>query len=655
MLLAVENSAHVVISTNTINLQQQLIDKDIPDLLRALGATLPLAELVAVPVKGRGNYLCLRRWSSLHHEWWLPPEEHRLLARIQAWLDVTQSGDRAELNLSGGEIPTWNKLCAQVDDCWAGNCPYYRRGNCFLFQARKAAEGAHLIVVNHALLLSELAAGTKVLPEYHYLIIDEAHHLEDEVTKQLGSQIGQPQLLNFLSRIEHKVDGQRYIGLLNQLRERLRLSTVMPLRRSHLEQLSDVLRHKANEPRAQALLFFDAARRFLQEHTEEQNLRLTTQVRRSRGWAEVQGLWDDLNLMLKDIEGTLNELYIGLEDLSDERFPDYDSLMLELSSLLHTDGELRRQINSVVSHPEENDIHWLSLRGEDGSVHLCTAPLKVGDILQQRLLCDKEGVVLSGATLSTEGNFNYIKERLGFGDVTEVLLGSPFDYHSAVLLYIAEDIPEPGEPGYQQAVERAIIELCLASEGRTLALFTSYSALKATLAVIRAPLEEKGILVLGQRVDGLPRQLLDSFRSESKAILLGTSSFWEGVDIVGEALSTLVMVRLPFNVPTEPVFAARSETFTDPFAQYALPQAALRFKQGFGRLIRSRSDRGVIAVLDSRLKHKGYGATFLKSIPQCTVISGCTKDLPKTTVEWLKGGSAHFPEVLHLSAEPNEI
>jgi DNA polymerase-3 subunit epsilon/ATP-dependent DNA helicase DinG len=245
--------------------------------------------------------------------------------------------------------------------------------------------------------------------------------------------------------------------------------------------------------------------------------------------------------------------------------------------------------------------------------------------------------------LSTEGNFNYIKERLGFGDVTEVLLGSPFDYHSAVLLYIAEDIPEPGEPGYQQAVERAIIELCLASEGRTLALFTSYSALKATLAVIRAPLEEKGILVLGQRVDGLPRQLLDSFRSESKAILLGTSSFWEGVDIVGEALSTLVMVRLPFNVPTEPVFAARSETFTDPFAQYALPQAALRFKQGFGRLIRSRSDRGVIAVLDSRLKHKGYGATFLKSIPQCTMVSGSCHELPRMVKEWLaQGGAATF-------------
>jgi predicted DnaQ family exonuclease/DinG family helicase len=644
---ALQNNAHVVISTNTINLQEQLMGKDIPDLVQALGSEHALDDLQAVQVKGRNNYLCLRRWNSLRRGEELSPAGLKLSARIRVWLTSTQSGDRAELNLSGEEIPIWNKVCAQVDDCWAGNCPYQRRDACFLFRARKAAEGAHIIVVNHALLLSDMVAGAKILPEYQYLVIDEAHHLEQEATKQLGSEITQRELLDYLSRIDRRVEGQYHAGFLSKLRERLALSKMIPLRRSHLEQLGENLRSRVNKARAQVSQFFDILGRFVWDYAEEQGeydrqLRLTQNIRGKRAWSEVESAWDDLNSALKDIAYALNELYIGLEDLLESRLPDYDNLMSELFSLLGANEELQRRINSLVSHPESNDIYWLVLSGENKSLSLCTAPLKVAGILQKQLFSAKECVVLTGATLSTEKNFEYIKGCLGLDEADELILGSHFDYPGSALIYVLGNIPEPGEPGYQPRVEKAISEICGSSQGRTLVLFTSHAALRTTLAAIKVPLAAEGILVLGHGVDGSPKQLLEFFKIEPKAVLLGTSSFWEGVDVVGEALSILIIARLPFNVPTDPIFAARSELFSDPFNQYTLPQAALKFKQGFGRLIRSKNDRGIMVVLDSRVKRKSYGAFFLDSLPPCTVVTGSLLDLPRAVAVWLKGGS-HEP------------
>jgi DNA polymerase-3 subunit epsilon/ATP-dependent DNA helicase DinG len=648
LLFALQNNTTVVISTNTINLQEQLISKDIPDLLSALRSEVPIDNLCVVQLKGRSNYLCLRRWSSLLRSGELSPDKLKFLAQIQVWLSSTQTGDRAELNLSGDELSIWNKLSAQVDDCWAGNCPYQKRDACFLFRARKQALGAHLIITNHALLLSDIVAGTGILPQYRYLIIDEAHHLEEEATKQLGSQVTQQELLDYLSRIDHKVEG-RHAGLLTQLRERVALSNIIPLRRNQLEQLTENLQYKVEEGRVQVSQFFALLRHFIQryavEHGEtgpyERRLRLTETIRGGKAWAEVVRAWDNLSSVLRGIADALNELYIGMEDLSGDRLPDYENLMQELSSLLYINDKLWQRINSVVSHPQTNDIYWLSLSGADElrEPSICTAPLTVGNFLEKNLFSQMETVILTGASLSTEGTFQYIKERLGLGDVAELLLSSPFDYQNSALLYIPSDIPEPGEVGYQEAVSRVLTELCSATQGQTLVLFTSYAALKATLASIRPPLEKESILVLGQGIDGSSKRLLEEFKSQPKAVLLGTASFWEGVDVAGEALSVLVMVKLPFNVPTDPIFTARSEVFPKPFEQYALPQAALRFKQGFGRLIRSKTDRGVIVVLDSRLKNKFYGKVFLNSIPPCTVVSSSSKELPTAVIEWLKGDS----------------
>jgi DNA polymerase-3 subunit epsilon/ATP-dependent DNA helicase DinG len=260
----------------------------------------------------------------------------------------------------------------------------------------------------------------------------------------------------------------------------------------------------------------------------------------------------------------------------------------------------------------------------------------VGPLLEQNLFSKLETVILTSATLRTANNFSYIRERLELEDAEELTVGSPFDYANSTLLCLPTDIPEPGQPQYQNTVSRATTDLCLATEGRALVLFTSHSQLRSTYRAITRPLEEAGIAVYGQGLDGSRRQLLERFKTNPRSVLLGTRSFWEGIDVVGPALSCLSIVRLPFSVPSDPVFAARSRAFEDPFGQYAVPEAVLRFRQGFGRLIRSCTDRGVVVVLDRRIVSKSYGASFLDSLPDCTVYRGPLKGLSAKAVRWIE-------------------
>ena len=642
---ALENSIPVVISTNTINLQEQLTKKDIPDLARALEpGSLRYAQL-----KGRNNYLCLRRWNLLRRNQAFSLEEVRLILRTVVWLATTPTGDRAELNLRAEEIPIWNRVCAQAESCLGGHCPYQRRGHCFLYRARRKAEGAHLIVANHALLLSQIATGSTILPEYSHLIIDEAHHLEEEATEQWGFEVRERDLASYLNLLSGKSEaavGAYNAGLLFQLGDYFRGSSISPSRQKEIEELAQSIHRTIEHGRERVIEFFEILRHFLEAHAEgkgryEHRLRLTMEVLSQPDWRNVALAAENLSLALGQIDSALNRLYSMLEPLSDTL--DHENLMVDLSSLIYRGSELRHRIDSTIHQQVEGEesgiqkgetIHWLSSIGD--ILTLCAAPLHVGPALKDELFSRKECVVLTSATLSTEGHFEYIKGRLGLEDTGELLLGSSFDYMGAALVYIPDDIPEPGQPGYQQAVEQVLIDLCRATGGRTLALFTSHAALRASYEAIRAPLQREDILVLGQGLDGSPRQLLQSLKSNPQSVLLGTASLWEGIDVVGEALSVLVMARLPFSVPTDPIFMARSELFNDPFNEYALPQAVLRFKQGFGRLIRSRSDRGAIVVLDRRIKSKYYGTAFLDSVPLCTAKSGPARQLPGEVVAWLK-------------------
>ena len=273
------------------------------------------------------------------------------------------------------------------------------------------------------------------------------------------------------------------------------------------------------------------------------------------------------------------------------------------------------RLRQFIVEPGENSVHWMETRRR-GLFTINAVPLDVSPLIQENLLAKNRSVIFTSATLRIEGSFDYFRERLGIGhEAAELAVGSPFDYPSVALLYAVSDIPEPRSTGYQKRVNETLIELFKATEGRALALFTSYSQLKATTTGITEPLGRAGITVLSQGTGTSRAQLLESFRTGERVVLMGTRSFWEGVDVVGEALSCLVIARLPFAVPTDPVFAARSEQFDEPFSEYMVPDAILRLRQGFGRLIRTRTDRGVVVILDRRVLSKGYGAEFLNSLP----------------------------------------
>ncbi len=643
VFFSLQNELPVVISTNTINLQEQLVGKDIPDLLKALELYEDdaVSKLKVVQLKGRSNYLCRMRYEALSLTDRMTLEEARVVARIKVWLLSTRTGDRSELSLYGTDLRVWGRVCAQFDDRVESRCLHRQRGTCFLHQARGAAEDAHIIVVNHALLLSDLVAEGRILPSHAHIIIDEAHHLEDEATSQLGFEANQWAVFEYLSRFRRETGGQRPSGLLPAVSDCFRGSSVAGARQRQTRELVEALERLVQAAEAQLSQFFGKLREFVDNHSTdrggyERHLRLTAATRAQPGWSRVEILWEDLGIVLADIADHIDELYVGLEGLEDNNVTAYDHLMTELPSVLSRGNELRHQIGALVSQPDADNIYWLTAEQETGAVGLHSAPLNVGVVLEKSIFGSAECAILTGATLSIEGTFEYIKGRLGLHNPKEVLLESPFDYLASTMVYLPDDIPDPGRPGYQEAVQGLLIELCQASRGRALALFTSHSALRATQAAIQAPLEKEGILVMGQGVSGSPKQVIAALRGNPDTVVLGAASLWEGVDVVGDALSVLIIARLPFNVPTDPVFSARCEMFDDPFNEYGIPQAAIRFKQGFGRLIRSQNDRGVVVILDKRVQSKRYGSAFLESIPLCTVMRGPSRGLPDAARGWLE-------------------
>jgi DNA polymerase-3 subunit epsilon/ATP-dependent DNA helicase DinG len=315
---------------------------------------------------------------------------------------------------------------------------------------------------------------------------------------------------------------------------------------------------------------------------------------------------------------------------------EYDELLLRVESLHRFATDVRVQTGHIIFGTEADKyVTWLNLDRVYDTLTLNAAPLSVAEILQTQLFGQKQTNILASATMTVNNSFEFIQERLGLAEVEELQLDSPFDYEQQALVYIPSDIPEPNQRGYQQIVEDALISLCTATGGRTLALFTANSVLKQTYIGIQDALEEQEIAVLGQNIDGSRRTLLERFKESPRTVLLGTSSFWEGVDVVGDALSVLVITKLPFSVPNDPIFAARSEQFKEPFNEYAVPQSILRFKQGFGRLIRSKEDRGIVVVLDKRLLTKKYGEIFLHSLPATRVRQGPLKQLPLLAARFL--------------------
>lgn len=647
-MYARERGETVVVSTNTLALQDQLFRKDIPDLKRALDGTGDQPPFEATVLKGRQNYLCLRRWFVAQRQPVGCSDEASLRAKVLLWLGRTETGDRAELRLTAEEEGQFRHLSAEGEACAAARCIFQQRNQCFLFRARRAAEHAHLVVVNHALLLSDTMEGGHILPDYEHLIVDEAHHLEDQATTQFGYSVGEGMLHEVLDSAIRS-DGPLYAGTvqlaLNELarvatneKERARAASALERARALLTR-STALRLSAADLFARLREIVDQSGQGTSGY--DRSLRITPQLRRQSDWVEVEIAWERVDRDLIAVEADLAWFLEAVERIPTEEddpaaMSEIEDLAVELVNAIRSCGEFRAKLAEIVIDPTGEAVYWIERDTNRNAVSLRAAPLHVGPFLQERLFDRLRTAVLTSATLTTDGGFEYVRERLGLETAKELTVPSPFDYERSTLLYLVDDIPEPNAPGYQRALQNALVELGTALGGRTLVLFTSHAALQATYRAIKSPLEDRGIVVLAQRSDGSARQLVERLKHSEHVMLLGTSTFWEGVDVVGPALSALAIAKLPFSVPSDPVFAARGEGFDEPFQQYAVPQAVLKFKQGFGRLIRSGQDRGICAVLDRRVISKRYGASFIQSLPACTVEVAGAADLPAAAAAWLE-------------------
>ncbi|MFO7170866.1 MAG: helicase C-terminal domain-containing protein [Chloroflexota bacterium] len=644
-MFAAQRGQRVVISTNTINLQDQLFFKDIPALQRIMAGERPDAPangreppFTAALLKGRGNYLCLKRYKDLRRDGRLLADEVRALLKVQLWLPTTSTGDRAELMLSERESAAWGRMSAAFEACPGPKCADFN--DCFFFKARKQAEAAHLVVVNHALMLADLVVETDVIPRYDHLIIDEAHNLEDVATDQFSFNVDQEGLINFLNDL-HQEGGANIVGgLLSELPVHFRESGASQGDMDKATAIAEALRPAVEQARSAVYDCFNLLTAFVLREAEvtayDSRLRITPAIRRHESWAAVERAWENLSLHLTKIGEGLGQLEALLAGLEDADLLEYEMLLMRVQALKRTATDTRVNIGHIIVGGEEQLVTWITHDRQRDTLTLSAAPLSVAELLRANLFEQKASAVLTSATISVAGDFSYVQERIGLSEIEELHLDSPFDYERQALLYIPNDIPEPNQQHpYQRMVEDTIIELAKASGGRMLALFTANNALRQTYKAIQEPLEDAGIAVLGQGIDGSRRSLLERFKEFPRTVLLGTTSFWEGVDVVGDALSVLVIAKLPFSVPNDPVFAARSEGMADAFNEYAVPQAILRFKQGFGRLIRSREDRGVVAVLDKRLLTKKYGQLFLDSLPPAMVRSGSVRRLPELTARFL--------------------
>ncbi|MCB0076988.1 MAG: DEAD/DEAH box helicase family protein [Anaerolineales bacterium] len=633
--LAVELGEPVVISTNTLNLQDQLFYRELPRLSQSLGV-----PFTAMRLKGRGNYVCPRRVEVLCKRGDFSTAEARLLTRVLIWLNRTQSGDRSELQMQADERPIWNAITSDRDSCNEERCSPF--GTCYWQSASQQALGAHLLIVNHALLLADVATDQPALPPYRYLIIDEAHHLEEQATQQFGAEISRQEPYLILDILSHEVDG-RSRGLLAEIRgmchngHESAAKKEIANRSGAASRLVDQARHATDLLYSTLSEIIDGlppngAQRTIDPAEWQSYGSWPTLTRHVNHFAE-------FTTILGDQLGALAELLSPLGTAA----PEWQELRDECLRSRYELARLSDEIPRILIAPEENDVVWVRVQEEQNSdeepseanLTLHRAPLRVGEMLHDQLFATKASVVLTSATLSIDSSFAYLRERLGLNGTREISLESPYDFPNQALGYVVTDLPEPNQPHYAQQMHNALVDLAIATAGRMLVLFTSKSQLNSAYRAISNRLAQEDIVVLAQYLDGSRTQLLRRFQECERAILLGTHSFWEGIDVPGPSLSCVAITRLPFPVPVDPIQVARARDYDNAFYDYSLPQAVLRFRQGVGRLIRHRTDRGALALLDTRLANKRYGDVFINSLPPVTLEQGPYRDLPPRASRWI--------------------
>ena len=630
---ALKAKKKTVISTHTIALQEQLIHKDIPFLLKVMDL-----DLKACLLKGMSNYLCIRKLKDIQQQPLLiSSDEVQEVGAIEKWEEKTEEGSRSEISfsLSPG---TWEKVAAEPDACNHVHCPHYKQ--CYYYSAKKAAADAQLVVVNHHLLFSDISARQRVdfkeekaiIPSFEHLVLDEAHTVEEVALEIFSSSVDRHGLVRLLGKISSDVHPERCrLALIRQTLQAL--PTLSP----HLIHLLEVaLPAEKREIIHGIEAAFGELDSYLasylktkaQKQEWEVRLRIDSAVATAEAWSTAltvmfvkvaEGL-KHFTLQLGALERQLSQYQRGAQE------ENIKGHVLDLHSLGQRIEEKADLLAAFFTEKlEDKKVKWIECKKTRhySNVSLFNATLDVSRILDEHLFRRLRGATLCSATLTSGGNFTFAKERLGLATeerglpVTENIYESPFDYENRVLLLVPNDIPEPNDPQFIEQACQNILSAIDASQGSVFVLFTSYEMLQTcfvkTQEKIAFPLMKQG---------DLPRhQLIEKFRAREGNVLFATDSFWEGVDVPGEALRCVILVKLPFKVPSDPLFAAYMEMLEkegkNPFYDYSVPQAVIKFKQGFGRLMRKKWDRGCILCLDNRILKKHYGKVFLKSLPRC--------------------------------------
>ena len=599
LIPAILSRRRVLVSTGTKNLQEQIFFKDLPALSRALRV-----PFTATLMKGRSNYLCRHRWEMYRDGIegntsaggrLIESGDEVLLPILKAWAGTTTTGDRAELKDLPEDLPMWKAISAEADTCLGSTCP--RFGDCFVTLMRQRALESDVVIVNHHLLCADAAVRQstfgEVVPSCPTLVVDEAHQLEDVATQYFGVSFS-----NY--RVEDLVrDGGRLLPSVPDRDELARaLDRVADRSRMFFSALSTERALRTNEARARYTA------EGMQEHFEDGMMLV----------GALEGLEATVSLAARRMTSASNDR----NDSSDSNGSNGSNGSNELaSSIQRRASEMRADLRFVMRADDPDFVYYVEARGR--GLFLRASPIDVSRTVQEALFKRFRSVVLTSATLAVDDGFSYVKGRLGLRSTEEVRVPSEFDYRRQALLYLPRRMPPPKSPSFAPAAAREAIELLKRSRGRAFVLFTSYAVLRAVQPLVEMALEYP-ILVQGSA----PRSvLIEQFRSPPNAVLLATSSFWQGVDVVGEALSCVIVDKLPFASPGDPVVAARIDALAaggaDAFADYQVPLAILALQQGLGRLIRHRTDRGVLAILDPRLKTMGYGRRFLAALPPAPV------------------------------------
>ncbi|MEA2627014.1 MAG: ATP-dependent helicase DinG [Candidatus Binatota bacterium] len=639
-----ENGQRVVISTNTINLQEQLIRRDLPFLQRHLGVSFTIAL-----AKGRGNYLCLRKAAELHEQSssLLDDGSQSEVQQILDWSRDTEDGSLADLPF----VPrrdSWALVATEHDDCLRTRCPDYDA--CFFYRARRRAAEADLVVVNHHLLMADLAlrerlpddAASGVLPLADRLVIDEAHHLEDVATGHFGSEVTLRRIETVLRRLQHPRVPER--GVLPRLMEKL-LAIASPEDRPPASGaaawIEERLRPRVAEIARSAAECFAGLLLGIEgslppsDGGAERSLRVVPALRATALWSDARRRILALATAIDSFVGDFEPVTARLGMLSEGAAEKLLFLEAQLRALA---GRLLGVAADAKAFVEDDaDLcRWFAIRrGNDGAsvMAIAAAPVDVGPRLRTALFERFAAVVLTSATLTVRRSFDHFRARTGIdgldSDLVDTLrLDSPYRFEEQALLAVPRDLPAPDAPGHEAALHEAIARMLEASGGGAFVLFTATSALLRAHAALAGRLRALGLSILRQG-EATRHVLLERFRGDGSSVLFATSSFWEGVDVRGEGLRMVLIARLPFRVPSEPIVQARMEAITlrggDPFDELTVPQAVIRLRQGFGRLIRSREDRGVVAILDSRFATRRYGAVFLESLPNATRVVDSTQ------------------------------